>query len=73
MSAASDRCRQVERELADLGIRSRVEPVGEGSAIALVRPEDGTVGGLLADGREEIVDICRAAGFLSAAVELFWE
>ena len=49
MSAASDRCRQVERELADLGIRARVESVGEGSTIALLRPEDGTVGGLLAD------------------------
>ena len=73
MSAAIDRCRQVERELGDLGIRARVESVGEGGAIALVRPEDGTVASLLADGREEVVDVCRAAGFRNAAVELFWE
>lgn len=73
MSAAIDRCRRVERELAALGIRARVESVGEGGTIALVRPEDGGVGALLSNARAGIVDVCRAAGFQNAAVELFWE
>ena len=72
MSAASDRCRQVERTLAELGIRARVESVGEGGATALVRPEDGNVESVLSDGREEIVEACRAGGFQNAAIELFW-
>ena len=73
MSAERDRCRQVERKLADLGIRAQVQSVGGEGAIALLRPEDGVVEGLLADDREGIVDACRAAGFRSVTVELFWE
>ncbi|MGD8869518.1 MAG: hypothetical protein PVI01_18010 [Gemmatimonadales bacterium] len=72
MSAASDRRLQVERWLAELGIRARVESVGEGGAIALVRPEDGNLEGLLSDSRQEIVEACRAVGFRNAAIELFW-
>lgn len=73
MSAADERCRRAERELAALGIRARVESVGEEGAIALVRPEDNGVDQLLSNGRESIVNVCRAAGFQNAAVELFWE
>lgn len=74
MSAADDRCRQVERELVVLGIRARVESVGKEDAIALVCPEGGTIEDLLSsEGREEIIDACRAAGFRNAAIELFWE
>jgi len=73
MSAANDRCWRVERELGVLGIRARVVSVGQEGAIALIRPEDGRLEGLLADDRAEIVEVCRAAGFRSAAVELFWE
>lgn len=75
MSAGNDRCREVERKLAELGIRVRVESVGElgdGGATALVRPEGGNVESLLSDGREMIVEACRAVGFRNAAVELFW-
>lgn len=73
MSAANDRCRRVERDLAALGIHARVESVGEGDAIALVRPAGGSFDGLLSKDREGVVDVCRAAGFRDAAVELFWE
>ena len=73
MSGVRDRCRQVERQLADRGIQARVESVGEGGAIALVRPEKDTVERLVADKREEIFEVCSAAGYRNAAVELFWE
>lgn len=72
MSAASDRCRQAERQLAELGIQVRVESVGEEGAIALIRSEGANVESLLSDGRKEIVEACRAVGFRDAAVELFW-
>lgn len=72
MSAPSDRCRQAERKLAELGIQVRVESVGEEGAIALVRSEGGKVESLLSDGRKEIVEACLAVGFRNAAVELFW-
>jgi hypothetical protein len=73
MNGGSDRCCRVERELADRGIPARVESVGEGGTIALVRPEGGMEESLLSNGREGIVDVCRAVGFRSAAIELYWE
>jgi hypothetical protein len=73
VSVEDDVCRRVERELADRGILVRVKSVGEGGRTALIRPEDGADEGLLEDKREEIVSVCRAAGFRNAAVQLFWE
>jgi hypothetical protein len=73
VSVEDDVCRRVERELAGLGILVRVKSVGEEGLIALIRPEDGTEESLFEDKREEIVSVCRTAGFRNAAVQLFWE
>jgi hypothetical protein len=73
MSDEHDRCSQVERRLADLGIPARVKPVGEEGAIALIRPDGDIDEGLLSESRAQLLEACVAAGFRHAAVELFWE
>jgi hypothetical protein len=73
MSGEHDRCRQIERRLADLGIPARVKPVGEEGAIALIRPDGDIDVGLLSHSRARLLEACAAAGFRHAALELFWE
>ena len=73
MSGEHDRCVQVERQLAELGIPARVKPVGEEGAIALIRPDGDIDERLLSDSRAKLLEACIAAGFRHAALELFWE
>jgi hypothetical protein len=73
MSGEHDRCIEVERRLADLGISARVKPVGEEGAIALIRPDGDIDEGLLSESRAQLLEASVAAGFRRAALELFWE